>query len=41
MKLCSACSELALRPNVVFFGEALPADVWNKAVAEIKNQICC
>lgn len=37
MKPCSACSELALRPNVVFFGEALPADVWNKAVAEIKK----
>ncbi|MGI6659665.1 MAG: NAD-dependent deacylase [Dethiobacteraceae bacterium] len=37
MKPCSACHEYALRPNVVFFGEALPAEVWNKAVAEIKK----
>src|SRR5690606_32056633 len=36
-KSCSFCHEYALRPNVVFFGEALPPDVWNTALNEIKK----
>lgn len=37
MQPCSSCHEYALRPNVVFFGEALPADVWEIVLAEIQK----
>lgn len=37
MKPCSSCHQVALRPNVVFFGEALPSDVWDTALNEINK----
>lgn len=32
---CSRCGKQALRPNVVLFGESLPADAWNHTLDEV------
>lgn len=34
---CRSCGDRALRPNVVLFGEALPQDTWQAALAEIEG----
>lgn len=34
---CRRCGRQGLRPNVVLFGETLPADAWEQAVAEIRQ----
>ena len=33
---CSSCNNI-LRPDVVWFGESLPQDVWNQAIFEAKS----
>jgi len=34
--ICSSCNNI-LRPDVVWFGESLPQDVWNQAIFEAKS----
>ncbi|HHW08216.1 MAG TPA: NAD-dependent deacylase [Clostridia bacterium] len=36
-KPCRHCGKQGLRPNVVLFGESLPMDAWEQAVAEIRQ----
>ena len=33
---CSSCNNI-LRPDVVWFGESLPQDIWNQAIIEAKS----
>lgn len=33
---CSSCNNI-LRPDVVWFGESLPQDIWNQAIFEAKS----
>ncbi|MCK9268666.1 MAG: NAD-dependent protein deacylase [Alkaliphilus sp.] len=34
---CKHCSRMALRPDAVLFGEALPEDVWSKTLDKVQN----
>ena len=40
MPSCGECGEL-LRPDVVWFDEALPEDVWTQAVTAVGRCGCC
>ncbi|MCH2136684.1 MAG: NAD-dependent deacetylase [Phycisphaerales bacterium] len=37
LRSCPACGEYKVRPDVVWFGEMLPDDVWSRAVAAIEQ----
>ncbi|NLW23388.1 MAG: NAD-dependent deacylase [Tissierellia bacterium] len=34
---CNYCGKKALRPDVVLFGETLPASIWDKAIKDVED----